>query len=330
MMADSSEEKHGSSRVRRGPARPILLIVFTLIVIVAGVSMYVWRLEHRELVLEVHIFSLKGGRSMLVRTPDDVRVLIDGGLNSEVIRKMTRRLPFYSRRLDAIVMTDGATKNVTGLVDVLERYQVSRVYVPAVWLADLGLAERADPALEAFMRKVEEKGVRVQKVGEGDEIFFGEVAMEIIFPANPDAFSYSKASPPELLFEIRYGATSIVFLGSATTKVQRYVMSSIDGYLSEPFDPHGLPTSRDGRVLVVSHGATQSTLLPDIVRTLDIRYVVYARAPIPAKKSTTNTKAKIELDPLLTLMSDQRFNIKERGDVRIVSDKTKTLITSER
>jgi beta-lactamase superfamily II metal-dependent hydrolase len=98
------------------------IIAATASAIVAGVGAYVWHQEHRLPLLDIYLFALKSGQSAFIRTPDDRRILVNGGSNSEIIRRISKRLPFYSRRIDALIVTDTSAKNVSGLIDVLERY----------------------------------------------------------------------------------------------------------------------------------------------------------------------------------------------------------------
>src|ERR1700690_3654211 len=85
--------------------KKIILTAATAILATATLGGYVWKEEHHPAILEIYAFNLKSGRSYFIRTPDDKRILVDGGANSEIIGELTRILPFYSRRIDSLIAT---------------------------------------------------------------------------------------------------------------------------------------------------------------------------------------------------------------------------------
>lgn len=294
--------------------------------------------QQRPAVLEIYVFALKSGRSMFILTPDDQRILIDGGGNSQVIAQLTDIIPFYSRRIDAVVVTNTDGKNVSGLVDVMGRYDVGRVYVPRFTLENLGIASSTDHIYETFVDAVKFVGVRVDEVEAGDQIplsgyLSGEdngsdqyrATMHVLFPSQPGIFSYSKASAPELLFSIEYGATSVTFIGDASAKVQKYVASSSD-VINEQSS-----VNSSSRALVVSHSASEGSMSQEIMDVLRPDFLVYDKLvrenltkKSQTKSTTKNTKPKP--NPLATILNEDRFNLKETGTVKIVSDGEEMII----
>ena len=132
-----------------------------------GLGAYVWHEQSRPAVLEVYLFSLKGAPGAFIRTPEDKRVLINGGANSDVIQEITKILPFYSRRIDMVIATKDDADHVSGLVDIVSRYSVGGAYIPAVTLNSLGLASTTDPAYQAFLDKLGELKVPPQLLEAG-------------------------------------------------------------------------------------------------------------------------------------------------------------------
>jgi competence protein ComEC len=276
-----------------------------------GMAGYVWREEHREPILELYVFNLKSGSSVFVRTPDDKRILINGGANSEVIRELTDILPFYSRRIDTVIATDADGKDVSGLIDVLERYSVDNVVVPAVTLQSLGLASTTDQIYATFLDTVRRLKIPLREVSAGDTLDWGQkiggspVNAEILFPAvssNGEKFQYSRASAPEILLRISYGQTSVMLLGNATTKVQKFIATS---------------TSRTD-VLVVPHGISADSLSAVLMDKIKPDYLIYSQAISNSSKKSTKKPAKV--DPLYFILDDKRFNSREKGTIKAVSD----------
>ena len=292
-----------------------LLIAVTATVAAGSLSAYAWSQSQRPEILEIYVFDLSSGRSIFVRTPDDKRILFDGGSNNDVIRELTRILPFYSRRLDAIVATNSDGKNVSGLIDVLDRYVVDRAYIPGVTLSGLGLASPTDEIYSTFINSLRKKNIVPDKIFSGQSISFGHsVTVETLFPDMSGDFSYSKSSAPEILFIIRYGDTSVVFIGNASSKIQTHIASSTLSKLTST------------NVLIVSNSALPANISKLMSARLQPQYLVYSKLLTKANTSAINKIA----DPLASISDSRRFNIHETGTVNITSDGIQVKIIAAR
>lgn len=283
----------------------------------SGAGAYVWHEQSRPPMLEVYLFSLKGGQAAFIRTAEDKRVLIDGGTNGDVIREITDILPFYSRRIDAVIATKDDANHTGGLVDVISRYSVNSAYIPAVTLNSLGLASSTDPAYEAFLNALNEKKITGRALTAGDSIALdSKTNLKILFPAEPGDFTYSKASAPQILMKINYGSTSVSFFSDATTKIQKYVASTS----AESFTRSDLSSN----ALFIPQSISPGNIAPQLIETIKPQFLIYSQAPpkgsakpakISLKKVTKSSK-----DPVSEISAESRFNLKELGSLKIVSD----------
>lgn len=97
-----------------------LLVLITIIVFLG----YYYFTVSRENYFQVHFLDVGQGDSILLVTPDKEYILIDGGPSGHVIEQLGQTIPFWQNTLDYVVATHGDADHVTGLVDVLERYNV--------------------------------------------------------------------------------------------------------------------------------------------------------------------------------------------------------------
>ena len=288
----------------------------------SGIAAHVWNQEHRPPVFEMYIFGLKTSTAAFIRTPDDKRILINGGSNSEVIRHISKVLPFYSRRIDMVIATDTDKKNVTGLIGVVGRYSVDQVLVPRITLEELNLSvsTSSDRTYDTFLSAVRKAKIPMRELIAGEKVRFSskknnsdlsaqmgqagkdseylgsyDVSMNILFPVDTETFSYSKASPPEILFTLTHGSTDILWSGNSSKKIQKYITSSATSTLSTPLD-----------VLVVSHGALVTHFDRTFLETYQPESLIYSQSL--SGSSGANPFAY-----------DSRFNIQE-NTIRISSD----------
>jgi competence protein ComEC len=75
--------------------------------------------------LHVAFLDVGQGDAILITTPRGAQILIDGGPSpSTLTSALGREMPFWDRSLDLIVMTHPDDDHITGLAEVLDRYQV--------------------------------------------------------------------------------------------------------------------------------------------------------------------------------------------------------------
>ena len=307
-------------------SKPIM-IVATATLVASGLGLYVWKEQHRQPLLEIYVFALKSGRSMFVRTPDDQRILIDGGANSEIIRHLTDILPFYTRRIDTIIVTNVDDKNISGLIDVISRYPVDKIYFSKFTLENLGIASSTGVAHKTFLEIAKGKNIQIAELSTGEQVVLGQsitkkVTANILFPSDPLSFEYSKASAPELLFSISYDNTSLLFMGDASKKVQKHVASS------------SMPFVVDSDILIVSHSALPDNMAGELMKLVRPGSLIYETAVTKTQTKSskpgnrkTATKKKPLADPLAAILNEDRFNLKEVGTIKITSDGREVVIS---
>lgn len=141
-------------------ARTILIPTAAAALLAAGVATYAWHESRRPSMLEAYVFDTSGMPAIFIRTEDDRRFLVGGGANADIVHRLTEILPFYSRRIDEIVAVNDDPRNVTGLIEVVNRYEVR-----AVSLAD---ATSTDPAYGVFLNRLAQKGIELRVISNGD------------------------------------------------------------------------------------------------------------------------------------------------------------------
>ena len=140
--------------------------------------------------------------------------------------------------------------------------------------------------------------------------------MDILFPVNRKDFMYSKASAPEILFKISFGGNSLVFLGNASNKIQKFIAST---------------STMIGKtnILIVSHSALPSNISTLLIDKLKPDYLVYSKLlKNNSAQLDSSTKKKVIVDPLAYITDDKKFNLKELSSVKITFDGIQVIINN--
>lgn len=80
---------------------------------------------------KVVFFDVGQGDATLLQFGMD-QILIDGGPDATVLRRLGEVMPWWDRRIEVVIATHPDQDHISGLVDVLDRYQVGLVLLPAM------------------------------------------------------------------------------------------------------------------------------------------------------------------------------------------------------
>ena len=103
------------------------LVIMTATAGIGAAAPYVTNEEQ----LTVHVLDVGQGDSILIESPTGRRVLIDGGPDGSLLqRRLAEHLPWWSRRIDVVLLTHPSADHLIGLTETLQRYDVGFVIDP--------------------------------------------------------------------------------------------------------------------------------------------------------------------------------------------------------
>ncbi|MGQ9492431.1 MAG: ComEC/Rec2 family competence protein [Anaerolineae bacterium] len=129
----------------------------------------------------IHVVFLDVGQgdAILVQTPRGNRLLIDGGPSpATLLTALGRRLPFWDRRIDLILLSHPHDDHLYGLLSVLERYQVRQVLIST--------ATCTSPLCEQWQQLLQEKGIPVMTVEHAVQVDWGDGPTMEVLPFAPE------------------------------------------------------------------------------------------------------------------------------------------------
>jgi len=157
----------------RIPKKRWLALGLTLVAILIWAAVAAAPDDHR---LNVSFLDVGQGDSILIVTPAGQQILVDGGPDPDrVCLELSKKLPFWDRSLDLVVLTHPDDDHLAGLPEVLKRYEVKQVL-------ESGL-EVNSPAYQEWLTLIKEKNIERTIAIAGQEIVFGEgVIIDVLNP----------------------------------------------------------------------------------------------------------------------------------------------------
>lgn len=176
------------------PARGRNKYFLYLAAMVAALGLLAYR-DRPDGRLHVILFATKGDAA-LIQTPSGRYILIDGGGDPAALASaLGKRLPFWRRTLDAVVLTSSGRSHLPGQVAALTRYR-----------ADVAIAAPTtyrSATLTEWLRLLDQQNTPVEIATSGARFQIDGVTLTVLATGDGDESG--------MMLRLDYGATSVVF-----------------------------------------------------------------------------------------------------------------------
>jgi len=194
--------------------------------------------------LHVFVLDIGQGDSILIETPTSERILVDGGPDDAVLKKLGKVMPFYEKTIDVVVLSHPHLDHINGLVEVLKRFHVGTVIMSGVKYDYAGYSEFLDE-IQEFKIPVVFAGAKMSD-GRSVDYVLGSVTLDMLFPFDSEqGRSFENQNNGSVVFRLLYGKRSFYFPGDLEMEgEEKLVASGLDlraDFLKAPH--HGSRTS---------------------------------------------------------------------------------------
>ncbi len=150
--------------------------------------------------LHLFFFPVGQGNAVLVVSPSGRAVLIDGGPDAAaLLTALGRRLPFWQRELDLVLLTETAPERLAGPVAAVERYRPRAAGRPG--------RPRGGEGYARWLRGLERAGAAAAPLQQGARLDLGDgLIIEVLFPgAAPLPGTAAGGRDDALVLRLSYG-----------------------------------------------------------------------------------------------------------------------------
>jgi len=237
---------------------PLKVAVAALILVTVVAWLAILQLPDSK--LHVDFMDVGQGDAIFIETPSGAQILIDGGPEgSTLLSELGRRMPFWDRTLDLVVLTHPDKDHLTGLIPALERYDVKALL--------LRQQDLESDLIDTWETVVGQEGATLVWGETGTRITLSDgVSLDILHPG-PGLLSASEGQANNDSIVIRMVYQNVAFLlpGDIEAEIERQLVGS-GVYLHSTVlkvSHHGSKTSScrafldavDPQVVVISVGA---------------------------------------------------------------------------
>jgi len=245
--------------------------------------------------LKVIFFDIGQGDTILIKTPQNKNILIDGGPDKGIIYKIDHYLPLNNRQIDLMISTHPDPDHLTGLVEVLSRLKVKKIITNGV--------KDNSPIYLLFEKLIKEKELTplvIKKplridLGGGLSLDFFWPREDLVNKVLGDNNQFS------LVFKMVFKKTSFLFTGDADEKAEEEIIS--------------LEENLKVDVLKVAHHGSKYSSSLDFLRKVKPQYAV-----ISSGKNNKFGHPNLRVLKNLETVGAKVFRTDELGDIIFETD----------
>lgn len=154
------------------------------------------------------------GDASLLLTDSGQTILIDGGPDNILLHRLGEQLPYFKRRLDYIFISHFHEDHISGLVEVLKRYEVGEIFY----------ASQLDSAAYQELEKVaNERAVTMRRVTNEIVISFSPACRALLI--SPESLVKDHDENDSLITHFVCGSLRALFTGDSRQAVEEALIS---------------------------------------------------------------------------------------------------------
>jgi competence protein ComEC len=210
-----------------------------------------WQNSHRGLTFAM--LDVGQGDALFIESPTGTQVLVDGGPPRTIMKRLSRMMPFFDKKIDAIIITNPDADHIGGFADVLKVYKVGQMFEPGTF--------NDSKTYQNLKNQVASKKITENIARRGMQIDIGGGAViDILFP-DRDVSSWT-TNDGSVVARLSYGKISVMLEGDATAETERIILEE------------NLKEKLKSQVLKVAHHGSHTSTSPLFVEAVAPLYAL--------------------------------------------------------
>lgn len=166
------------------------------------------------------------------------QILVDGGPNNKVLNCLGKYIPFWDRKIEAVILTHPDSDHYAGLIEVIKRYKVDNYLYNGL--------ESGNQSYQVLKKGVGGGGIREMVAKKGTSVRVGKMYLDIVSPE--EAKKEAESNDNSLVILLNYGSFEAILTGDAPKEILNNIS------VSQPLDyiklsHHGSKTGTDAFTL---------------------------------------------------------------------------------
>lgn len=225
-----------------------VLFLFTIFILFIAVGRMQLATDNK---LSVWFFDVGQGDASFIKTPDNHKILIDGGPDGTVMDKLSSVMWPWDNTIDIIIITHMDADHVNGLTKVFDKYKINTVIYNNVTVKS--------PISKYIQQKIVNEKSKIINVESDYTYNIGDVKINILWPKkHTPGESIKDKNNNSIVFGLQYKNTDVLFTGDIEKETEKNI----------------LPYIKDVDVLKVAHHGSKTSSTSDFLEKSKPEYSV--------------------------------------------------------
>lgn len=177
-----------------------------------GANLYFF--DKRKNNFEVDFLDVGQGDSVLIKTEAGQNILIDGGPDSTVVKRLSENLSWWDRKIDLMILTHPHSDHVSGQIHVLNRYKVKKVLYTGV--------AHAIPEYAEWLQIIKNRNIPLKIIEHPQRVILDENAfLDIIYPFESLAgMEVKNLNNSSIVVKLTHGQNKFLLAGDIESEIE--------------------------------------------------------------------------------------------------------------
>jgi len=202
-------------RIKTSVRRLLKWLAAGLIIILLTI-LYFFSVRNKIDRVEIDFLDVGQGDASLLKLPNNKIVLIDGGPNNLVLKRLGENLPFYQRKIDLIILSHFHDDHLLGLIEIVRRYKIKSIMY-------IGGAE-SSPLFPIFLKEAKQRKSNLISLKNEASIKYSEKCLLKVL--NPLVLGVKTDSNNSLIVRLDCSPLSALFTGDNNYKVEASLLQT--------------------------------------------------------------------------------------------------------
>lgn len=169
--------------------------------------------------LHIYFLDVGQGDAIFIQTPSGNQVLVDGGPNSEVLGELGKIMLPSDREIDVVLVSHPHADHISGLIEVLERYDVSTVVQAR--------EKYRSPEFSAWQEAVaQEKMQEIEAIAGTRLDLGGGATLTVLYPFRSwQGVEMTQPHQADVVVLLQYGESRFLLTGDLEAKAEQELIA---------------------------------------------------------------------------------------------------------
>lgn len=161
-------------RIVMSKDKKILLIPFIFLILLLGCVFYYRYNTHRPQEFKITFLDIGQGDATLIQFNNGQKMLLDCGIDKQILSQLGEALPFYDRTIDYLMVSHPDLDHYGGCIGVLKNYKVKQIITNG--------QKKYDPLWKIFDQAMQNEGAEIKIISSPQVWTIASSTLEFLSP----------------------------------------------------------------------------------------------------------------------------------------------------